>query len=59
MKNKGTVLNRLLIMLAGLIHYPAQAQPKPGARNVVLLSWVSKKVMQQIGVGVFLLPVIK
>jgi hypothetical protein len=35
MKNKGTVLNSLLIMLAGLIHYPAQAQQKPGAENVV------------------------
>lgn len=32
MKNKGTVLNSLLIMLAGLIHYPAQAQQKPGAK---------------------------
>ena len=32
MKNKGTVLNSLLIMLAGLIHSPAQAPQKPGAK---------------------------
>jgi len=35
MKNKGNVLNSLLIMLAGLIHSPAQAQQKPGAQDVV------------------------
>jgi hypothetical protein len=35
MKNKGTVLNSLLIMLAGLIHSPAQAQLKPGAQDVI------------------------
>lgn len=35
MKNKGTVLNSLLIMLAGLIPSPAQAQQKHGAKDVV------------------------
>src|ERR1700749_2676177 len=33
MKNKGTVLNSLLIMLAGLIHSTAQAPQKPGANT--------------------------
>jgi hypothetical protein len=35
MKNKGNVLNSLLIMLAGLIHFPAQVQQKHGAQDVV------------------------
>ena len=35
MKNKGTFLNSLLIMLAGLIHSPVQAQQKHGAKDVV------------------------
>jgi hypothetical protein len=35
MKNKGNVLNILLIMLAELIHSPAQAQQKHGAQDVV------------------------
>jgi hypothetical protein len=34
MKNKGHVLNSLLIMLEGLIHSPAQAQHKHGAQDV-------------------------
>lgn len=32
MKNKGTVWNSLLIYSQDLIHYPAQAQQKPGAK---------------------------
>jgi hypothetical protein len=43
MKNKGTVLNSLLIMLAGLIHSPAQAQQKHGAQDVVLPTRCLKK----------------
>jgi hypothetical protein len=35
MKNKGNVLKSLLIMLAGLIHSPVQAQQKYGAQDVV------------------------
>lgn len=35
MKNKGNVLNSLLIMLAGLIHSPALAQQIHGAKDVV------------------------
>lgn len=34
MRNKGHVLNSLLIMLEGLIHSPAQAQQKYGAQDV-------------------------
>ena len=58
MKNKGNVLNSLLIMLAGLIHSPAQAQQKHGAQGVVYQLDV-KKVMQQPGLAVFLFPIIK
>jgi hypothetical protein len=43
MKNKGSVLNSLLIMLAGLIHAPAQAQQKHGAQDVVLPARCLKK----------------
>jgi len=35
MKNTGNVLNSPLIMPAGLMHSPAQAQQKHGAQNVV------------------------
>ena len=35
MKNKGHVLNSLLISLAGLIYSPAQAQQKHGAQDVI------------------------
>ena len=58
MENKGTVLNSLLIMLAGLIHSPAQAPQKPGAK-MSFTSPMSKKVMQQIGLAVLLFPIIK
>jgi hypothetical protein len=58
MKNKGNVLNSLLIMLAGqftLLHRLS--------RNMVLrvsfTSSMSKKVMQQLGLAVFLFPIIK
>jgi hypothetical protein len=54
MKNKRTVLNSLLIMLAGLIHSPAQAPLR-----CRFTSSMSKKVMQQIGLAVFLYPIIK
>lgn len=55
MKNKGNVLKSLFIMLAGLIHSPAQAQQKHGAK-MSLTSSMSKKVIQQIGLAVFLFP---
>ena len=58
MKNKETVLNTLLIMLAGLIHSPTQAQQKHGAK-MSLTSSMSKKIIQQIGLTVFLFPIIK
>jgi hypothetical protein len=51
-------LNSLLIMLAGLIHSPAQAQKKNGAKDVVYQLDV-KKVIQQPGLAVFLFPIIK
>ncbi|WP_205514638.1 hypothetical protein [Longitalea arenae] len=50
MKNK--------IMLAELIHSPAQAQQKHGAHDVVCQLDV-KKVMQQISLAVFLFPINK
>jgi hypothetical protein len=34
MKNKGTVSNSLLIMLAELIHSPSQARQKHDAKDV-------------------------
>jgi hypothetical protein len=45
-------------MLAGLIHSPAQAQQKYGAQGDVYHLDV-KKVMQQIGLTVFMFPIIK
>jgi hypothetical protein len=35
MINKVNVLNSLLIMLAGLIHSPAQVQQKHGTQDVI------------------------
>ena len=58
MKNTGNVLNSPLIMPARLMHSPAQAQQKHGAKDVVYQLDV-KKVMQQLGLAVFLFPIIK